>query len=265
MNLKPHLPVTVSGSRGLVPPTPGPGGVRGRLGALCGVVLLATLAAEAQSVAPNPEAAGLWIGETTLNFVSHASAGTLEATPTSAQLRLILHVDATGNVRLLKDVIVAKRSPADGFDTVLVTDPARLAALPLATDLATSRVAGQRFSTVAYDFTDDDATPTDQVLNLAGGLGGGFECQGTLRLPHDHPTNPFRHKYHPDHSNEGPKAYTITRALKLHGFGAVEEVGGVTQLRCSYEEKIAGLHLAELTVQGTTILRRVATTPVLNQ
>jgi len=234
-----------------------------RIGLLAAV--MAPALAYGQVVSPNPAAAGLWIGEARLNFVSRPSNGANESTPAPAQVRLILHVDAAGKVRLLKDVMIARRSGGGSLEIVLVTDPARLSTLPLATDQATANIAGQRFATVSYDFTDNDSNGTDRALDFTGGLGVGFECRGSLLLAKDHVTNPFRHKYHSDHANEGTQAYQVTRNLRLHSFTAIEDLNGTTQVGCSYEEKIAGLHRSEITVEGTVVLRRVVTTAVLNQ
>ena len=57
---------------------------------------------------------------------------------------------------------------------------------------------GRRLSTVGYDFPTD---PTNNFLNLAGFFTFGQKLSGTLMLPFDHPTNPYRHKFHPDHDN----------------------------------------------------------------
>lgn len=235
-------------------------------GALLGLALLAPALAHAQStLPPNPDAAGLWIGEVRLHSVSGVSQTTAQPTPHQAEMRMIVHVDATGKPRLLKDVILARKQSATGLEVALVTDPARLSSLPLATDGATPRIAGQRFSTVAYDFTDNDADPTDHALELDGGVGIGFECRGVLELPKDHVTNPFRHKYHPDHANEGPNGFEVSRVLRFHSFTPMADENGVPQIGCSYEEKVTGLIRAEITVQGNVVLRRVSTTPVLNQ
>lgn len=230
------------------------------------LALLAPALTHGQATLPsNPSAAGLWIGEVRLHSVSRLSQSAAEPTPHQTQMRVIIHVDAAGKPRLLKDVILARKSPSTGLEVVLVTDPARLASLSLATEAATPRIAGQRFSTVGYEFADNDANPTDYALELDGGVGVGFECQGRLLLPKDHVTNPFRHKYHPDHANEGPQGIQISRFLRFHSFTPMDDMSGVPQIGCSYEEKVTGLHSAEITVQGNLVLRRVSTVPILNQ
>lgn len=219
--------------------------------------------------APNAEAAGLWIGEVTLREIGIPGTTDFAPTKQSADLRILLHVDQNGVVRLLKDVIVAARlapsvnEPPFPYKESIVTRPAVLASLPIVRDLYGS-ARGQRFSTVAYDFTDNDADPTDAALDLAGGLGQNHECVGTLTLDRNHPTNPFLHKFHPDHANEGAKAYVIRRALTLQFLDTIRNVSGTDQLRGSYEEKITGLHRATLTAKGTIRLTRVSVAARLN-
>ena len=59
-------------------------------------------------------------------------------------------------------------------------------------------------------------TPIDN--NGASGV-----LEGTLVIPPDHPLNPYRHRYHPEH-REG---YEITREIKLE-FGATDGGGGAS-------------------------------------
>jgi hypothetical protein len=140
-----------------------------------------------------------------------------------------------------------------------------LAGLPLATESATPNVRGQRFATASYDFKDNDSNPSDNALELAGGLGQNFQCTGTLLLDSQHPTNPFRHKFHPDHANDGAKAYNITRTIKLQFIAPSINVNGRDQFSGTYEEQITGLHNATLTAAGTVVLNRVSTVGTLNQ
>ena len=78
------------------------------------------------------------------------------------------------------------------------------------------------------------AQPTD--LGPAG-------LAGTLVLPAAHPTNPFRHRRHPDHTT----GYDIRREIRLDfdgaPGGAVESAGyGVSRIAGTYREEIFGLH-----------------------
>ena len=110
-------------------------------------------------------------------------------------------------------------------------------------------------------------------LPLTGAFAPGSQSlAGSLILPANHPTNPFRHRRHPDHS----VGFDITRKLKLSfdgqagdplsttGFG-IESISGV------YEEEIFGLHKplgpnqdVGLKVKGTFTLNRISLVDTLN-
>jgi len=109
---------------------------------------------------------GLWVGEASLSGVNEVTVPLDEnniprapdpevTTPTSdlAKIRLILHVDASGQVSLLKHVAVLARK-ADGqisdTDLALVTDPRRYGDFPAQ--------PAKRISSVAFDFGDPKAT-----------------------------------------------------------------------------------------------------------
>lgn len=213
---------------------------------------------------PNPAAVGLWIGEVSLRNVTYQPTGVAEPTQGQAQMRVILHVDATGKVRLLKDAILAAKA-GNLNERMVITKASLLASLPVQRGAPVNAAVAERFSTVAFDFTDNDANPTDAALDLEGGLGQNLECGGLVVLDKSHPTNPFRHKFHPDHANEGANAYTIQRALKLQFISAIQNTAGADQLPGTYEETITGLNRAPLKVQGTVTLTRVSSASALNQ
>ena len=213
----------------------------------------------------NPSAVGLWMGEVTLNSVSPLGTSTNAGTPSRLQMRIVLHVDATGKVRLLKDAILLPRVGSVIPGSVIVTKPELLSSLPVARDTQ-SKANGRRFSSVAFDFTDTDSTPGDNALELEGGIGEQLECGGTITLSSAHPTNPFRHKFHPDHANTGDKAYVITREVRFSFTLPVSTTGGVETLSYGqYTETITGLHKAGITTSGTIQLSRITTTPALNE
>lgn len=67
--------------------------------------------------------------------------------------------------------------------------------------------------------------------------------EGHLVLPASHPTNPFRHRRHPDHTT----GYNIERVIRLDFDGvqgdALEAAGyGVDRITGTYREEIFGLH-----------------------
>jgi len=110
------------------------------------------------------------------------------------------------------------------------------------------------------------AQPTD--LGPAG-------LAGTLILPADHPTNPFRHRRHPDHTT----GYDIRREIRFDideaPGGAVESAGyGVSRITGTYREEIFGLHKPlgptpetapiGLRTEGRFELNRISEIDVLN-
>lgn len=213
----------------------------------------------------NPAAVGLWMGEVTLKSVAAPGTTTDAGTPATLQMRIVLHVDATGKVRLLKDAILLPRVGSVQPGSVIVTKPELLSTLPVARDIQ-SKANGRRFTSVAFDFTDNDSTPGDNALELEGGLGEKYECGGTITLSSSHPTNPFRHKFHPDHANTGDKAYTITRVVRFSFALPVSTTGGIETLSFGqYTETITGLHKSAITTSGTIQLSRITTTPALNE
>jgi hypothetical protein len=220
---------------------------------LFAVFIFTTCAAES-SLSPNPGAAGLWVGEVTLREVTFALANTNAPTADQAQIRVILHVSSNGVVRLLKDVIIAQKTGAANSNSVILITDSKL--LPGVTGVVRrgGKLVGRRLATAAYDFTGNE-------LLLTGGLGENFRCNGSLTLPSDHATNPFRHQYHPDHS----QGFEITRNLGLSFSQPMSNVNGVDQLTGVYEESIAGLHKTALTTKGTVVLNRISNTAVLNQ
>ena len=218
-------------------------------------------ASVAQSPQPPVSAAGLWTGDVIIQRVGHTRTGATDPTQGEAQLRLLLHADATGKVRLLKQVILG-RPVEPGADVLLFTTPERMVGKPVARSVKNEAFA-QRLATVAYDFKDTDGTD-DHALDLAGSLANGQVITGTLQLDPKHPTNPFRHKFHPDHANEGNAAFEVFRDIRLTVSGAPSTKDGVLTLSAQYEETLRGLHRANLIVRGTVQLTRISTATTLN-
>ena len=90
----------------------------------------------------------------------------------------------------------------------------------------------------------------------------------------DHPLNPFRHQYHPDHDGlnsqgipvEG-EVYEITRSFLLTPDPPPERARpgwGDTLWTGTYNETLEGLHKESITVGGRYELQRVSIIPTLN-
>ncbi len=95
---------------------------------------------------------------------------------------------------------------------------------------------------------------TNSIASLAqpSDLGApGLEAR--LFLPASHPTNPFRHRRHPDHTT----GYNIDRVIRLDfdttPGGALEAAGyGVDRISGTYREEIFGLHKPLTAASGSS-------------
>lgn len=229
--------------------------------------------------------AGLWVGSVFVRQVSEAQTGSLTPTLVGRQFtfRVIIHVDGSGTPRLLKEVIQlwkeGTRIPdPENPGLFLVDEPGRYVLL---TDdglisnfqgavLRDGEPVGYRISTVNYDFD-----PQWLVMSGSFGLSGALSV--ALTLDSESPTNPFRHKYHPDHNNRDElytsfveEAFPVTRTMSFT-FSATDplersqptygesDIGGV------FTETISGLHRNDIVVEGLFTLKRASATPTLNQ
>lgn len=133
--------------------------MRNALRICAGLVLLSLTAGSIKADTSTNPAAGLWVGEVTLQRVNETVSGVNAAnqvvspdptvtTPVNspAHLRIILHVDSTGNVRLLKGVAMVAASPTN---IVLLSDPNLYAQY--------GNLPGQRLTAVGFDFGDGPA------------------------------------------------------------------------------------------------------------
>ena len=265
--------------RSQLPNSPGTDPTTGRHGTLLslsdGEGTSYVIGVEAQS-GDAEDYTGLWMGTVTITNVSSVVSATNGPTtpgPVAAgfPLRLLLHVDTGGQVSLLRDVtlIYTQTNSATTTNgtavlgvrqlTQLVTDPAWLVRYTAA-DIQNGLVSGRRITAPHFDFARTNGQFTQP---LQGVFGAGNTVTGTLNISPDLPTNPFLHRYHPDHSTN---AYAITRALSLalgsstsSGNGSSDEVvAGV------FQETITGLHKQPLFTSGSMELHRISTLGQLN-
>lgn len=178
-------------------------------------------------------------------------------TARSYALRTLLHVDQGGIARLLPQVFIGRLSQTPN-DVGLSTLEARL--------LPSDKARAARLFSVHL--------PLDTPISAGSGsvaLGG--TLVRTIVVPFDDRTNPFVHKYHPDHDNkdarfertlsDGEESYTIRRTCTFN-FSATPPPGssvvgwGSAVIGGTYSETIDGLHKDPLTVTGTFELRRVS-------
>ena len=197
-------------------------------------------------------------------------------------MRLLLHVDAAGQVRLLKQVLQMWQNgttmpdpddPGVLIDAtpgrfVLVTDDELIPQFQGAA-LRDGVPVGRRISTPFFDFPGDD-------LEMDGSFGGANTVSASIEIEPNFPTNPYRHKFHPDHDNLSPtgqptdEALDITRQIELH-FAATDPTGpsspdyGFDTVAGVYGEQLTGLHRSPIRIEGTFRLNRVVVTPELNR
>jgi hypothetical protein len=236
-----------------------------------------------QSTTPSDPRAGLWVGNVVLTNVNEAAISSVPV-PTASpfQFRLLLHVDASGETRLLQKVVLAWTNGVvttneEGFrQTIapgrfaLITDENLLSRFS-GSAVRDGSVSGRRFSSAAFGFHDP------LPVNRTGPFGNSnavFSC--TVPLGFDDELNPFKHKYHPDHNNLDdryavtvPECPNVTRQISFQ-FSAqpVENAAlagwGDNQLGGTYTETITGLHKNPVAAQGTFRLYRASTVDALN-
>jgi hypothetical protein len=197
--------------------------------------------------------------------------------------RIIFHNDGNQVVRLLSEVFQLRRpdvtrKDADGYNLVatqgvpvLVTRRDRLADFK-GTRLRDGDMVGRRISSPTFAFGGDGATNNYVVCN--GTFAPGGTVTVTFGLGADHPMNPFKHRYHPDHDNLGPdfrtyreEAYGILREVTLvfdADSGGTTPASGYNELKGEYRERIRGLHRNPIATSGRFVLRRLNTIAELN-
>lgn len=228
---------------------------------------------------------GLWVGTAVIDKVSYVNffRNIPLDTPSEFVVKLIVHIDNTGQARLLDQVIQMWYDGSYAPDSddplnqtvdvpgqyILITDDDLL---PLYSGAAIrdGQEMGRRISSAFFSFDEP------QLLN--GILGGTLE--DTILLDYNDPVNPFQHKHHPDHNNldenyeealpEGIESYSVSREIQLGfstndpdnlsivGFGD-NQVGGI------YSETVRGIHKKPIYVSGSFRLHRVSNIGKLNE
>jgi hypothetical protein len=114
--------------------------------------------------------------------------------------------------------------------------------------------------------------PLDRVVDGSGTVGPGQILTRRVTITFDDSTNPFVHRYHPDHNNKdargqplgaGIESYDLVRTLRFEFTAAppagVSTVGwGSSLIGGNYSEIIQGLHKQDLLVSGSFVLRRAS-------
>ncbi|MDO9309486.1 MAG: hypothetical protein Q7V04_10515 [Deltaproteobacteria bacterium] len=245
---------------------------------------------------------GLWTGTATLSKVSQLTEngttppfapGAAKETPAKLNLNLILHQDKNGQARLLKQAILMFRdatynsvgTPLTNGRPVVLTKDSLIPLYSGVTQRDGSKV-GRRFSAVGFDYspsadathgTDFDAT----ALKCSGSISTTVNCRIVLEssASFTQPTNPFLHRYHPDHDNLASDFTTykqevnrIERDITLvFDSTPVENPTipppgwGVTVLGGTYTELISDLAKGAIRVEGNFTLNLAADVDLLNE
>jgi hypothetical protein len=241
--------------------------------------------------------AGLWIGEASITQVGSivrryqrdAAGNTLKdangnpmmledlTTPGGAtqlpavtrpyKLRLIVHVNAMGQARMLSHIYQGRLAAAPP------EEPMGLALLESQLDSSTLDKA-VRLS-VAH-------LPLDTNLAFNGLFtpGGSLAGDGDLVTPHSSPVNPFLHVYHPDHDNldarfqqtlpAGRESFEIRRQIGLVFDNSrpadVPNTWGATLLSGIYQETISGITKpgSSLRIRGPFVLHKISDTAAIS-
>ena len=232
--------------------------------------------------APNPRA-GLWVGTAVIRGVSQpgnlADASTPRPTGSEAQFRVIIHVNASGQARLLQQVMLMWTNgvlddlgePLSLGHRVLITDDS-IAPHFTGAALRDGKSVARRISSVAFSH--------GKPIAMTGPFGEAQALLGcALTVGYDDPLNPFKHRFHPDHDNldetytkvqpEGAESFTVTRSLSLQFTpndpeGLTNARWGDSQLGGVYSESITGLHKMPIVIRGVFRLNRVSLIPTLD-
>lgn len=217
--------------------------------------------------------AGLWVGDAVVRKVSQPGLppqdGPDVPRPAGSEfpLRLVIHRDSAGNVRLLREVMQLWSEPGQRY--VLVANESRLGEFSPGA-MRDGKPVGRRISSAAFGFSGY------KLMTGAFALPGSLAA--TVEIPWDDPANPFRHRYHPDHKL-AQQIFNVTRSLNLEftdqvpGGGTVPgattlswgsaEVGGIYRetlslRRGNWEDPLDPDLPYEVHVEGTFLLSRVS-------
>ena len=203
--------------------------------------------------------AGLWVAKTTVsNVVSNSpnSSGTTTSRP--FVLVYLIHVDSDGKARLLSQAFTGRLASAGNPRGIAISEESVLGFDE--SDIAPLRYVAAQLPLVPY------------ILGQ-GSVATGATVTWTIPIPHDDPTNPFVHNYHPDHDNldasfsiklgSGAESYDILRSCHFTFTseppnGRAVSGWGNTILGGTYRETIQGINALPLEVSGTYAMQRIS-------
>ena len=234
---------------------------------ICTVLIISTsICAADEFQSTTSSSMGLWFGTIDVNKVCeiHATSNdtvTPKQTSHNFTLPILLHVNESGNVNLLSEVTVMQypSSSANYGQRVLITDQSLLANYE-GVIRRNGKLVGIRLASPAFpmEYTDGSLETSHP---MEGNISLGGEITTILTYSANHPTNPYRHHYHPD-VDEG---FAVTRTITLT-FDAQSQAGNNTDttLTGTYNESLAGLHKSSLLTEGRFILNWINNLSTLN-
>lgn len=209
---------------------------------------------------------GLWFAMVevdSVNEVHSASVDVETAKPVKYpfNLQYVFHMDASGNTKLLKEVYIMQTKDANS-SRVLVTDETRLSEFEGIIRKGDNKLVPVRLSSPSIDFDS-----LESEITLSGQIGSTLVGKNIMHGKL-HPTNPFRHQFHPNHKTgrdvERSFSISIEAAEAQSGTGKIAANVGKTKLYGRYEETLVGLHKVSLKVGGQIILTQVSSVEILN-
>lgn len=172
---------------------------------------------------------------------------------------------------------------------VLITDPALIPDYKGAT-MVDGESVGYRISCLAYDFDDMEQILAGDFgwISDGGEMVPGTPLTGELVLGVDDVTNPFKHKYHPDHDNKTAdfedfkeEAYEIERSMNFEFTqddpdGENSPQWGSTEMGGVFSETVSGLFAKKIPggggavndlihVEGSFRVERISVEGVINE
>jgi hypothetical protein len=180
------------------------------------------------------------------------------STARSFPLRTLLHVNDRGTSRLLSQVFLGQLDAAPDYAFGLCSRESLLK--------QDAKATAQRM--VAAHM------PPGQVIGGSGSVGSGSATY-TITVPYNDATNPFVHKYHPDHDNKDarfdaialPAGVSATTAKMSDGVEAPAitrvctftfTATGGSVISGTYSEILTGVHRKPIQLTGTFELRRAS-------
>ena len=189
------------------------------------------------------------------DLTTPGSATTLPGVSTAYPLRVIMHVDASGQATLLSHVYQGPLAANQAMGLTLSESLLDATQLKNAVRLSVAHL------------------PLDTALQVPGFFGpGGTLAAPALVTPYNSPVSPFVHIYHPDHDNldaqfksqlpAGRESFDIKRTITL-GMDTSPPNGSTTDWGTSlitgtYSELLEGPYKSPIRVQGSFSLYKVS-------